>query len=305
MKNKCKLDKKLMLDYLDKKLDPAENKAVQEHLEACPACRKIIRAQENYLALLSESKPQQAAEEQVDLTGLQTRILAGVKAEKQAKFWQKPVFWFQSTAVLAALLVAVFILPALLPQTRTADEMAREELSLAQAEIMALNDNLKAGTNKTSGNPVVWSIYKGSLADLPTMACFFSDFASDEAAASSKTTGNDEEDALSAAACRKLNAAGRSLLGLLEQAEDIRVLVKQEKPAGTIIMAAFLPKQIKGMLADLDLTGLDGTQEKIESIVSQDLVARLEQIEIGLYSRVFSEKPANSLSWLLIILESD
>jgi len=56
----CQNLKKLIVEFIDKKLQPKENQAVREHLKDCPNCRKELRLYEEsweMLSLLKDEDP--------------------------------------------------------------------------------------------------------------------------------------------------------------------------------------------------------------------------------------------------------
>lgn len=308
MKKKCSFDENLLSGFLDSTLSSQEEQLVREHLEKCSICQDLVARHRQYQAWLAQSRPLEEPADSADLPGVKARILTAVKAEKRQSFWQKPVFWFKSTAVAAALLVAVFVLPNLLPRARTVDDLAPEDFNLAQAGSKTAPAAGRNDLGETSAAPVEWGLYKGSLADLPALACIYSskDNAESSQTEPAESTDNQTEVAEHFSAENlKLNEAGRSLLNLLKEAEDMRIVVNQGKPAKTLILAAFSPGQVNEKAADLRPALSDRAFSRIETISGQDLVARLEQIELGLYSRVFTKAPAAKLGWLLIILEGD
>ena len=98
--------------------------------------------------------------------------------KKVINFWHRPAFWLQTASVAAAALVLALAMPALLnvwqgtrmnSEAGYADKLAATTTGVTIAGIKTADSDDRRVSTSGSG----WSVFKGSLADLPSMGCFF------------------------------------------------------------------------------------------------------------------------------------
>ncbi|MDW7658759.1 MAG: zf-HC2 domain-containing protein [Bacillota bacterium] len=334
MTKKCTIDESMLVDYLDNTLNARERYDLELHLSQCETCRKKVDSQKSWLGLVTQSSiaadPAHIASVST-LNNLKNRIMDEIgqeekkaSAKKARNFWHRPTFWLQTAGVAAAALVLVLAMPLLLDvwqSTRSnseagyADNLTATTTGATVAAMKIIDSEDKRGTTTGDG----WTVFKGSLAELPSMGCFFiasdcgapSSEKSDETSAgdaTGETTTLQQSQEMTAAnfflsSNRKLNAEGQALLDLLNQAEKLRIMTNFDQPDNVFILAAFNVNQVDSYAEQLKLA-LQTCQNpiEIEIIRSVELSLKLERLEAGLYGRVFSESPGTEISWILILI---
>jgi anti-sigma factor RsiW len=120
----CKDAQRLMHAYADKELELFKNLEMEEHLQSCPACARILA---NTLALRSALKTETLYHK--PNIPLQNRIHAALKKEDKAE--QKPRTlpwaWLNAGAALAFAIVLTWTIVPLL-SNRSADDMIVQEI---------------------------------------------------------------------------------------------------------------------------------------------------------------------------------
>lgn len=331
MTKKCIMAESLLVDYLDGVLSDRERAEFEQHLSQCKTCRAKIDKQKQWLDLAAQSSIADDPERQAEastLIALKKRIMADIEQEtqkadrtQQRKIWHRPSFWWQTAGLAAALLVLVLAMPTLLnvwQNTGTSRE-ATDFGQLAATSAAATEANSKtAGSEEKRLDEMSdgWDVFKGSLADLDSMVCFFA--ASDcQAPADSQATEpavnvtqetNAESQEMTAAnfflsSNRSLNSEGQALLDILNKADLLRVIVNPAQSESIVILAAFNAKQVDFYAEELK-TNLQTCQNpiEIEIIRGVELTLKLENLEPGLYDRVFAEAPGAEFSWILILI---
>lgn len=333
MLKKCTIDDALLIDYLDDTLNARERSDLEQHLSQCETCRRKIEEQKRWLGLVTQSSiaadPARIASEST-LNALKNKIMDDIgqqskkaSPQKVRNIWHRPAFWLQTAGVAAAALVLALAMPALLDVwqgTRTsseagyADNLAANTSGATVAGIKTDDSDRKALTTGSG-----WTVFKGSLADLPSMGCFFvardcgaqSTEKSDETTAgdaTGETTVTPQSQEMTAAnfflsSNRIINSEGQALLDLLNKAEKLRIMANPGQPDKVLILAAFDVGQADDFAEQLKQT-LQTCQNpvEIEIIRSVELSLKLERLESGLYGRVFSESPGTEYSWILILI---
>jgi hypothetical protein len=334
MPKKCTIDESLLVDYLDNALNDRARSDLELHLTQCETCRKKIEEQKQWLGLVTLSSiaadPARSAGAST-LSDLKFRIMdeIGQEAKKASlkkvrSFWYRPTFWLQTAGVVAAALVLALAMPLLLDiwqNTRSnseagyVDQLAATTTGATVAGIKTTDRDDKKAVSNGSG----WTVYKGSLAELPSMGCFFiasdcgapsterSDETTTDNAAGETTIAPQPQDMTAAnfflSSNRKLNNEGQALLDLLNKAEKLRIMANPAQPDKILILAGFNVNQVDGFAEQLKLA-LQTCQNpiEIEIIRSVELSLKLERFETGLYGRVFAESPGTELSWILILI---
>lgn len=330
MAKKCIIDESLLVDYLDGVLSDRERTEFEQHLSQCKTCRAKIDRQRQWLNLAGQSSiaadPARQAEAST-LAALKVKIMADIEQESQKSgtpqrnTWYKPSFWWQTAGLAAAVLVLVLAMPTLLNVWQNTGS-SRDAADLGQ--FAATSAEATAAGSKTAVSEEKrldalsdgWGVFKGPLADLEPMACFFaasdcqapSDSQATEPATSVIQETNDDSQEMTAAnfflsSNRSLNSEGQALLDILNQADMLRVIVNSAQSESIVILAAFNAKQIDYYAEELknDLQTCQNPIE-IEIIRGVELTLKLEQLEPGLYDRVFAETPGTEFSWILILI---
>ena len=209
MRISCDQAEKLMIDYLDGTLSTSDHKNIEEHINACTACRQNLELQREWL---EEAAPLLAADPgRVPALDLSDKIKAAVRTADQETDEQKtamavPIFgnrrpfWQKLAATAAAvvvLAVSVQVFIHLYDTTfnRSGDlAVPGQEMTMAGADSdmgMQVMDNGvdresdEAGilTDETADRPADettaitaaenWQIYTGSMAELPVGSSLF------------------------------------------------------------------------------------------------------------------------------------
>jgi hypothetical protein len=341
MAKKCQIDETLLVDYLDDNLGEQVRADIEKHIERCAACRGIIETQRQWFSLVRQSRLDDVQNRTIDaqtLARLQMRVKTEINQEQQAvqnekKGWRKPVFWLQAAGFAAAVLVVVLTLPMLLNLWQGTRSIS------TTGQIDPLNDLSINGTTKgaTVGNMTgegagvlnmadtdqTWQVYKGSLAEINAMSCFFqNDVQTGTTETMTETTQVDDpterderknggSDPCSdmtlsnyfASAGRALNLQGRELLDVMSDAQKLRVIVKAAEPDQAMIIAGFSDDTAENYAEQLQESFKTcQTPIRIEIIRHDEMFSRLEQAEPGLYDRTFTEMPEMDMTWILILI---
>ncbi|NLM79466.1 MAG: zf-HC2 domain-containing protein [Ruminococcaceae bacterium] len=274
------------------------------------------------------------------LLRLQEQVKREIAAEPQTVNppvrggWRRPVFWLQAAGVAAAVVLLVFTFPLLLEtwqRSRGAVPASRIESLDELAITGATTEAMYAAVGGESDDRLSvndWEVYKGSLVDIPAMSCFFLKSETEEiTVATTMTSGDlptydsgalDEEkpvtEALNkasdmtvanyfASSSRQLNQQGQELLSVLRDAHSLRIVARTEQRDQAAIIAAFSGETGERNASILrESMRACQTPVKIEIISQDELPLRLEQLDPGLYSRVFCEKPEEGMDWILIMI---
>jgi hypothetical protein len=337
MKRRCPLDDAVILDYIDGGLDESERQYVDAHLKVCRNCRARVEKQRQWLNLLSESGLTDRSEHMPDeatLARLKRRVNEELEQEMVPDhnkepagiFTWKPYFAARIAGIVAAGFILIWAIPMTIHLWQGSSSLRTAEATLAETTAGALAlDNSKpegdAAFQQKSDYLCLWSIYTGSLSDLPAMDCFFiSERDPDDETDRTATNEHETEPGCTSpvtdseqtnqemtasqyfeSSSKKLNNAGQLLLDTLKKADAVRVL--ERKPAGcqAIILASYSVDQAGQYARSLEKE-LRTCQipARIEIIKPSELALILEQQEEGLSDRLFPEVPERDGTWMII-----
>ena len=322
MAKKCHMDVSLLVDYLDHNLKDEERMAVETHLKECRSCQEKIKMQEKWLSLIEESglseNPDAVADEQT-LLRIKQQIQEAMSSDLSESKNQKGEirrrsYWLQAASFAAAILLVIWILPALFTRWQeqkgsqsAGNEIADQEKSSVTSQAGLTQEILNEQTTVL----YAWSVYKGSLADIDAMSCFFETNRKSEtmpANESDESVNETKSQDMTASnyflsSNRQLNTTGQIFLDVLNEAEKLRIITNVKDKSQAIILAAYDPENAEKNEKQLR-SALKTCQNpiKIEIIRSVELLSRLESVEPGLFGRVFCEPIDDDLTWILILI---
>jgi hypothetical protein len=277
---------------------------------------------------LADEPDRQISTERLD--ALNRRIMTAVRTDTATPvrdsrpFWRRPAVWGQAAGALAAVLLLVVSLP-LLQSTMNRDKLETSGFwaNLRQTSEQNERSLLQDMAAKSAAETAVWQPYSGSLAEIPSLACFFAarqtangtDYIATptdkgqipEAVTSGDSTDGriglaDPIDDFFVANNVSLSVAGRSLIDALNDATTLRVLT--DATAGrTLLLVAYRSETAEHNLAPLrQAFEACQTPVRIEIIRQDDLNAELERLEPGLVNRLLGQESASDQTWILILI---
>lgn len=214
-------------------------------------------------------------------------------------------------------------------ETRDVPGQGATEAAAPTTSLAAMGNDLGSG----------WRIYSGSFADLPAASIFFDnpEVKSGETTACATRevqTGNPEETAAETTdggvpeattaygsttfqgtdteittvdnmelLVNSFNMRGKSMYGVLSNAESVRVLTDQRGSEQILILAAYPTDRIsetQSAIAEI----LEGCQTiiKIEIIKTEQLTDFLDGFEAGLFDKTFETSGSSGQSWISILI---
>lgn len=152
MKKECEDLGPRLSAYLDGELPDEDREKVEKHLQACHACRLLVRELEMTGSLVKDTLFRELPPEP-DLTGVWEEIETQVFP--QPPLWQRikslvgrPVVWLPAAVASAAAVALVFVLP-----------MSREQAPMAISRVESVSSHtgqVMMLQTASTGQPLIW-----------------------------------------------------------------------------------------------------------------------------------------------------
>jgi anti-sigma factor RsiW len=111
----CQHVRERLSGYLDRQLDPAEERAIEQHLAGCTTCQRVLEQQR-----VAQQRVRELAAQNPVPAGLAARIMASLPHEstaspRQPAWWQRPWLGLSAASLGGALAGAALMLTILPP----------------------------------------------------------------------------------------------------------------------------------------------------------------------------------------------